>query len=487
MSPVGIEARAGEIAARPRTVNAPPWAWVIAAVASAFLVGALAPFNPVVSVVLTLALIVVAVSLLDPSRLLLLLVATVFLEIVSFGGVTITRVAGPLALFLLVAAYVRGTARVVYGPPIAWAAGYTAWALSSMLWTVNDGESRFLLSSLAIALVYLLSFAALVNTTATLRSVMMAFTIGSFALGVFAILAFFGIAGSTTLEQGRAGGAVGDANFFAAYQLVALPLVIVLANHAGSSGVRAFAYVTAAVNVVSVITTLSRGGLITLAAVILLAIVLPARTMFRSKAQKAAAVAVIVIGSAIMLQSASEVVIPRFTALVSVQGDGGSGREVLWRAAQTSIEERPVLGLGYGAFALSANELILRTPDVSLTDYELRPKGQPAHNLFIGTLAELGVPGLVLVIGLLISTGRWLRRTARLAFERGEDFVGHVANALVVGLVAWAVSSLFLSSETSRPLWMLIGLSLALPKLLESTTEAPDAGADEPAVAGRSG
>jgi hypothetical protein len=57
-----------------------------------------------------------------------------------------------------------------------------------------------------------------------------------------------------------------------------------------------------------------------------------------------------------------------------------------------------------------------------------------------------------------------------MAGERGETFIARIANALVLSLVCWAVASLFLSSETSRPLWIVIGLSLALPKLLTSRT-----------------
>jgi hypothetical protein len=49
-----------------------------------------------------------------------------------------------------------------------------------------------------------------------------------------------------------------------------------------------------------------------------------------------------------------------------------------------------------------------------------------------------------------------------------------VANALVVGLVAWAISAAFIETETARPFWILLGISLALPKVLESTLARGD-------------
>src|SRR5204862_6693840 len=101
--------------------------------------------------------------------------------------------------------------------------------------------------------------------------------------------------------------------------------------------------------------------------------------------------------------------------------------------------------------------------------------GQPAHSAYLGTAAELGLPGLALFLGLLVSTGRALRRAARRARAADELFAMRVANALTISLVGWAVASLFLSSETARPLWIFVGAAVALPKLLDAREEPGDA------------
>jgi hypothetical protein len=49
-----------------------------------------------------------------------------------------------------------------------------------------------------------------------------------------------------------------------------------------------------------------------------------------------------------------------------------------------------------------------------------------------------------------------------------------VGNALIVGLVGWCVGSMFIETETSRPIWILIGMTLALPRLI------PEQEASEP-------
>ena len=125
------------------------------------------------------------------------------------------------------------------------------------------------------------------------------------------------------------------------------------------------------------------------------------------------------------------------------------------------------MGLGYGGFISEANELMLRTPGVDLSSMTLRPRGLYAHSAYIETAAEVGVPGLILFLGMLIATGSALWRAAVRARDAGARYIMRIANASLISLVAWCIASFFASSETARPLWILIGIALALPMLIE--------------------
>jgi O-antigen ligase len=112
-------------------------------------------------------------------------------------------------------------------------------------------------------------------------------------------------------------------------------------------------------------------------------------------------------------------------------------------------------------------QLLAQTPQVDLASH-LRfatRAGEYVHNAYLGSLAELGPIGLVLFIAIFLSTFRSLQRTAAEARATGDLFIRSVANALLVGLFAFALSSLVLSTETSRILWMIVGISLSLPHL----------------------
>jgi O-antigen ligase len=263
-------------------------------------------------------------------------------------------------------------------------------------------------------------------------------------------------------ESARSSGAKGDPNSFAAYLLVAIPLVLVVASDSTRPRSRYFFFGTAALMVGAVMSTLSRGALLTLLVLIAAIAILPARrSLFRSRGQKVLVVAGIVVVSGLAFLMTASTFAPRLDSILT-SDTAGSGRLSLWKAAVHSAKDRPILGLGYGAFKDSSYELLVTTPGVDLVHFDPGLEGHFAHSTYLETLAELGIPGLLLFLGVLIATALELRAIARIAHRSGATFLARVANALLIGLLAWSTSAALLSMETARPLWILIGMTLAL-------------------------
>ena len=85
--------------------------------------------------------------------------------------------------------------------------------------------------------------------------------------------------------------------------------------------------------------------------------------------------------------------------------------------------------------------------------------------------------GLAAFLGVLFGAAKSLRATGRRGRDAANDLVASCANALFVSLLAFCVSSVFLSTETSRALWLMIGLSIALPSIQErAMLESPGHG-----------
>lgn len=456
-------------------LRAAQWAAIgsIAAVA----LGLATAVNPLAGVGLGLMIAVAVATVLRPASILFILALSIFIEILSVGGVTISRLIAPVALLVVLVELVRGGATLYRGPQLLWAGAYSLLAFASGLWTVSGSHTAFVLASLVIALTYMLAFAVLLDSEQQLRRVLYILALGSLVIGAWSLASFKGWTigpSSDSLQGGRAQGGVGDPNIFANLQLVALPVVLVLALDTKTRWLRFGLGFTALVAVASILSTLSRGGLIALGFVLLAVSVIPARSLLGSRREKA--LVMVMIAAALVALSTrptfrTEVIKRASTTFTQSENNAGgtnagSGRTEIWKAARHSIHERPLLGLGYGAFPAVSNELMLATPGVNFDKLAVHPQGIEVHSVYLGTTAEIGFPGLVLFVGLLISTMLSLRRSAVRARAAGAFFLSRIAYAFLLGLFAWAVSSAFLETETARMLWIVVGISLALPKLL---------------------
>src|SRR5207247_6481381 len=90
-----------------------------------------------------------------------------------------------------------------------------------------------------------------------------------------------------------------------------------------------------------------------------------------------------------------------------------------------------------------------------------------AHNTFIQVGAELGVPGLLLFIGLIATAFRSLRRVTRLAGRSGPagTDLSRLAQALTAALIGFVTGSFFLSLAYHDILYTLLAFTLALAKI----------------------
>ena len=474
-----------------------PWLSLLAWIAAAGFVAVLEAGASLISwklgMAVTIGLIASVVLVARPTFLLPLAAITVVLEHVSFGGAPVTRLLAPGAAMVVAAEFLRGGGRIRLGPPLAWATLYVSWATLSGLWTQGADGTRFLLQSLAIALIFMFAFASLLNTERDLKALLYVLIFSAAFIGGLSVIAF----GSTLeiphldlLQAGRSQGAVGDPDFFAGMQLVFTPLALVLASDARNKWVRIALYGATLTLLASVFTSLSRGGY--LATVVLGIIFIASRPelLFRSRREKAAALFVVALGMVGFFSRPylRQEVVTRAESIYAPKTQeeaSGSGRTELWKGAVRTARENPILGVGFGSFANISQELILHTPGVNPLVFQQRQEGDNfvAHNTYLGTAAELGFTGLFLYLGLLISTGLAFRRTAHRALRVGSPFVGRVSHALLLGLVTWAITTVFLSGETARTLWIMVGLSLALPKLLPDEAPAPASGYRTPSKA----
>lgn len=429
-------------------------------------IGVLGSISPILGIGAFVAMIAVPAAVLRPKLIAYLLIFSVFAEAVTVAGVTVDRLVAPLALIAVVSHLLNAPVRLQGAKQtLTIVAAYAGFALASVAWTVSQAGTLHGLGSLAISAVYMAGFAVLITDRRDLRRALWVIGLSAPLLGVLYIAQF---------AQGvdRRINSLGDPNFFAAYQVMAIPLILVLASSAESLAKRILLYLSIAVVAASVLTTLSRGGMATLALTILLITTLPSRALYRSKREKTAVFLATMIGILVLFPFAWAPLDARFKEGFRQQ-DVTGGRGDLWLAATHGYLQHPLTGIGYGAFNEVSFQLLSQTPGVDLINhvrFAVR-SGEEVHNAYLSSLAQLGPLGLVLFLGILWVTARALLRASRRARASGDWQIRRVSNALMVSLAAFAVSSLLLSTETSRALWLVVGLSLAIPGIASQDRE----------------
>jgi putative inorganic carbon (HCO3(-)) transporter len=131
----------------------------------------------------------------------------------------------------------------------------------------------------------------------------------------------------------------------------------------------------------------------------------------------------------------------------------------VWRWGTMAVGDFPLTGVGLGAF----RRVVLRLYPMTVFP---NPDVAHAHNIFLQVALDVGLPGLVAYLALLLGAARVLWRAADDPQSRP------LANALLVALVAFHVyglgDALAPGAKPGLLFWAILGLSLCLPLRLQS-------------------
>lgn len=332
---------------------------------------------------------------------------------------------------------------------------FLAWVGLSYFWAgdqdaVLEGWYRFALNAMLVLIVY----AAIQDRTDAIR-ICAAFALGAAAVAAYGIFSGGGF-GAPTSEAQRISGAGEDPNELAATLVAAIVIaagLISVLKRSPEAKVLLFAAI--AVALTGIFLTVSREGLVALLVASVASVVLAGR--FRGRAT-AGALLLTMIAVSYFAFVAPDSARERVTNV----SDGGTGRTDIWRIGLRMVEANPALGVGSQNFPKeSVNYLI--EPGVVLRDDFIIGDPKVAHNVYLGTAAELGIPGLAIYLS-LIGAMLWIGVKAAREFEaQGDRQMEVLTRAVVVAVVAILAALFFASDEFKKQLWLLLGL---LPAML---------------------
>lgn len=272
------------------------------------------------------------------------------------------------------------------------------------------------------------------------------------------------VAGIT--DDVRVSGPLDDPNFYAQWLVMLVPLALDRFHDETSLVLRWLAAAAAVMSTVVIVITFSRGALVALVVIIGL--------MMVRHPPKLATVGAIVAVGVLSLPFLPPGYVDRMVALSDLGGvDIGTdpslrAREVEIAVATQMFFDDPLTGIGYGNY-LSGYSGYARGLGIEQVN-----KPREAHNLYLETAAETGIPGLVVLGGVITAVSAALaigRRRFRAMGDHRSDGIGY---AVGVALMGYLITSIFLHMAYARPTFVLIGVALTYPALARSENRERD-------------
>jgi putative inorganic carbon (hco3(-)) transporter len=269
---------------------------------------------------------------------------------------------------------------------------------------------------------------------------------------------------------------LGDNNLVAVGMLMLLPIIGALAETTTGWKKRGLQFMAIGV-LYRALSTYSRGGFLAAGVV--------GTVWFVRSPHKLKTVAAVVLATALVLPVLPQAFWDRMSTITAPseeRDDSSAGRLHFWQVAAAMANDRPLTGVGNAAYPRLYNRY----------DWTLGAFGtdRAVHSAWFGVLAELGYPGLLLFIAIIVSSLGSCRRVRRAAV-RGEvsAALGSYAIGFETALMAFIVGGSFVSFHYCEMLWHFFALSVVLERVaaaeratnrLRAAQSRPDSPAAEP-------
>jgi O-antigen ligase len=258
----------------------------------------------------------------------------------------------------------------------------------------------------------------------------------------------------------------GRSNYLASMFVVLIPPMIGLMQHRSKKLMFLLNGVALALVVIALLFTQSRGSLISLTVGLLAWAYLSMSSSFTAKkvVMGLAVVTVLVFSTIFLWEQIPEAVRLGLSAAFSLlwseaaRGNLGGGRTELWVAALQGAWHSSFFGIGLG------NQAIF---------YARQQMTPSAHSLYLETLLETGIVGVVALFGFLYVFGKTLWRLWKECPPSDRRLVGAMLATFVTALVNISQEPSFWGPQYSCLFWMMMGVVYAWRRINLRSRAAP--------------
>lgn len=330
------------------------------------------------------------------------------------------------------------------------------WAVLTLPWSYWPGGTVSTMQDLylkSLAIFWLLS--RVIDRPSRLRAMAWTIALGSIPIALSAIQNYgagIDMAGSGHRIEGYHSGLAGNPNDLALTLDLTIPFAIAMARSSVSRMLRLVGAGVAAIAVVGVVVTFSRGGFIALMTIALVSW----WPLIRRRPMRAIGIAVV---AAMLFTVLPSAYVARLQTIGDMNADKTHSAQDRWRdmgAALDFVANHPVIGAGLGNDVLALNQVRGAT-------------WTEVHNAYLQTAVELGGVGGVLFIAMIVAAISEASRAERRLTDAGSGHAVQLARAVRISLLAFAVGALFYPIEYHFFFYNLAGLAVASRRMVETT------------------
>ncbi len=265
----------------------------------------------------------------------------------------------------------------------------------------------------------------------------------------------------------------GDNNHFALIIATSIPFLLYLARYSKSKLVRVGVMGAAVLTVGAVVGTNSRGGLLTLAVLALLAIV--------NSRQKMVGILIVLLAAGLVYELADTKWIERMDTIKEAdQDDSFQQRLEAWQVSSAIALRNPVFGAGLHGLQVQSVWDIFRgqtgiLPFVTLS-FQPSQTFRAAHSIYFEVMGDMGFVGFFLFMALLINcllNGRRVRKLAERAKDQNLSWAVELNMAINNAMIAFMLGGASVSLAYTETLYFMIMLSEVLRREVQMAVEAP--------------
>jgi O-antigen ligase len=251
-----------------------------------------------------------------------------------------------------------------------------------------------------------------------------------------------------------------DANDFATFVVTAMPIALYVIHRARASYQRVLATAALALLTVAFVRSGSRGGFLALLGVVVFVNVAYRAIALRWRLTATLLVVVVLLGTA---SDRYWKQMGTITSDADYNRSDETGRIKIWQRGIGYMLQYPVFGVGAGNFNAAEGRL---SPFAQRQQLGRGVKWSAAHNSYIQVGAELGIPGLVMFVGMIATAFVALRRSSRRGGVARVSYAGpELTQAISAALIGFVVGAIFLSLAYSEILFTLLALAVAVQKV----------------------